>query len=203
MLAETTIDPPIEITDPIEVFKYPALIHNADELKRVEQILIEAEIHAVSTAEATRYARETIVAAREYGMKIAIVSNNSAESIHRYLDIHRLNRHIDHVIGRPYANPKNMKPSPWPLHVAAKVLNVKNGDCAFVGDSITDIDASSKAKIAVFAFANKEGKEERFKKHEKKIKVIKSMRVLAHSFISLNEERKRERDKTEGFQRSS
>ncbi|MDM4720113.1 HAD family hydrolase [Micromonospora sp. WMMA1363] len=70
------------------------------------------EITAACTAQPTPYGREVIVAARQTGRRVAIVSNNPTESVHAYLTARRLTSYVHPLVGRPEAAPERMKPGP-------------------------------------------------------------------------------------------
>ena len=82
------------------------------------------------------------------GHRVAIVSNNSAEAIHAYLELHGLSALVAHVQGRDRQDPSLMKPNPRPLFEAPSVLealsvlDVKQDDAVLIGDSLTDIEAA-------------------------------------------------------------
>jgi HAD superfamily hydrolase (TIGR01509 family) len=148
--------------DPLEVIRWTGSLGEPDLTRAVEDTLCAAELEAAASAEPTPYAREVIVAACDAGKPVAVVSNNSAGAITKYLDLHRLARHVGCVVGRAYAQPERMKPNPEPIRRALSALAVEPAECVLVGDSITDVLSAQAAKVKAIAYANKSPKAERF-----------------------------------------
>ncbi|MER7169773.1 HAD family hydrolase, partial [Micromonospora sp. NPDC000207] len=126
--------------DPLEVLRRTGASGDQGATRAVEAALCAAERRAVETAEPTPYGREVIVAARQAGMPVAAVSNNSAGAVSSYLVAHRLAGHVTPVIGRAYAEPTRMKPHPEPILQAVHALGQSPSRCVLVGDSLTDIE---------------------------------------------------------------
>ncbi|HET9656724.1 MAG TPA: HAD hydrolase-like protein, partial [Kineosporiaceae bacterium] len=103
----------------------------------------------------TPFAREIIVSAWKSGRPVAVVSNNSAEAVKVYLDNHDLSPYVCPIVGRAYAEPARMKPSPGPVLAALTHLASAPGAAVLIGDSLTDIRASQAAGVRVIAYANK------------------------------------------------
>jgi HAD superfamily hydrolase (TIGR01509 family) len=139
----------------MEILKWSARAGTEGLVNRVDDALRSAEMVAVRTSAPTPFAREIIVAARESGRSVAIVSNNSAEAVTTYLASHRLSSYISPVVGRAYADPAQMKPSPSPILAALANLDCDPGDAVLIGDSLSDIRASQAAGVRVIAYANK------------------------------------------------
>lgn len=150
-----------EEADPLEVLRYAATLGNQKLTTRVDDQLRRAERHAIDHANATRYAREVIVAAHNAGRPLAIVSNNAEPAIRVYLTQHRLTGYIDHIVGRAHGDPGAMKPNPEPVRAAVAALGVKPTACVLVGDSPSDISAGQAAGVRTIGYANKAGKYER------------------------------------------
>ncbi len=147
--------------DPLEVLRFTATTETPSLVVRVENALCRAELTAVDGATPTPYAREVIVAAHEAGRPIAIVSNNSAPAIERYLTAHRLTRYITTTVGRAHADPSLMKPNPAPIRRAAMAVDGDPTRCVLVGDSTSDIEGARAADVRTIGFANKPGKRAR------------------------------------------
>ncbi|WP_432981585.1 HAD family hydrolase [Dactylosporangium sp. CA-233914] len=149
-------------TDPMEVLRWSATLGKPELLREVEDGLCRAELLAAETAIPAPYGREVIVAARDAGLPVAIVSNNSAGAIEAYLATRRLAHHIAYVAGRAYAQPERMKPNPEPLWRAATALDIEPTTCVLIGDSLFDIEGAQAAGVPVIAYANKPPKMQRF-----------------------------------------
>ncbi|MGW2678715.1 HAD family hydrolase [Streptomyces sp. NPDC001436] len=144
-----------ETDDPIEVLR---IAHEADSIvgREVEQALTAAEVEAVAVAgPPTPGAVEALEAARSAGRTVLVVSNNSAECVQRFLEIHGLRGYVAEIVGRPVGQPDLMKPNPFPIITAAERARVGVGDCTLIGDSLTDVQAAHAAGATVVAYANK------------------------------------------------
>ncbi|WP_018352195.1 HAD family hydrolase [Longispora albida] len=142
-------------SDPLEVLRWTQRQGTARLTRAVEDALCAAEVQAVRTAEPTPYGREVIVAARQARKPVAIVSNNSEAAIAAYLTAHRLIGHFAAIIGRAYAAPDRMKPSPAPLLNAARALQSEPSTCLLIGDTVTDVESGIAAGVPVLGYANK------------------------------------------------
>ena len=161
ILSAHSVDIPSHIQaekDPLAVLRFTATIGCPELTTKVEDELCAAELAAVDGAKPTPNAREVIVAAYQAGRPVAIVSNNSAAAIKRYLDAHRLARYITAVIGRAYADPARMKPNPGPILHAVQAINAEPARCVLVGDSVSDIKGGRAAGVRTIGFANKPDK---------------------------------------------
>ena len=170
--------------DPLEVLRRTAATGDQGVTRAVEDALCEAERRAVETAEPTPYGREVIVAARQAGLPVAVVSNNSASAVAAYLAAHRLAGHVSPVVGRAYADPARMKPNPEPIMRAVGVLGEQPNRCVLVGDSLSDIEGARAAGVRVIGYANRPHKAEAFRSARADV-VITSMGVIAGVLIGL------------------
>lgn len=141
--------------DPLAVLRWSATLNRPAIVRRIDDALRTAELDAVTIAEPTPYAREVIVAAHHARLGIAIVSNNSADAVNRYLIAQQLDAYINPVIGRPHADPAGMKPNPAPVISAICELRAHPEDCVLIGDSPTDIEAAQAVGAPTIGYANK------------------------------------------------
>ncbi|MFF8915701.1 HAD family hydrolase [Streptomyces sp. NPDC015032] len=151
-----------ETDDPIEVLR---IAYEADtELgQEVEQALTVAEVEAVPLAgPPTPGAVEALQAANSSEKVVAVVSNNSAECVQHFLEIHGLEKYVTRIVGRPSGKPHLMKPNPFPLISAAERMQADVANCTLIGDSLTDIQAAHAAGATVIGYANKPHKAELF-----------------------------------------
>lgn len=147
-------------SDPLEVLQHAAGVEDRVLIEQADDALIRAELVAIEGAEPTPGAHETIVAAAEAGVPVAIVSNNSTPAIEAYLTRHELTDYVRAIIGRVYGRPDLMKPNPHPLTVAAAELGTRADACLLVGDSTTDMIAAHAAGVRSIGFANRPAKDE-------------------------------------------
>ncbi|MEV4762551.1 HAD family phosphatase [Micromonospora chokoriensis] len=165
VLRRRGVDIPPELageSDPLEVLRWTGSTRDTGATRAIEDALCAAELRAAVTAEPTPYGREVIVAARQTGRPVAVVSNNSAGAVAEYLAMHRLAEHVSPLVGRAYARPDSMKPNPEPILQAVQVLGVAAGNCVLVGDSLSDIEGARAAGVRAIAYANRVEKFERF-----------------------------------------
>ena len=146
--------------DPFEVFAYAATI-SEDLAARVEAEMTDQELAAVPTAVPTPYVHEVVTACQNSGRSVAVVSNNSARTVHAYLTRHGLDDRISLVIARTSHDPALLKPSPHLITQAVGALDAEPGECALVGDSVTDVKAAHLASVRSIGYANEPGKRER------------------------------------------
>ena len=179
------VDPPARLTsetDPLEVLRWTGTTGDQGITRAVEDALCVAERRAVETAAPTPYGREVIVAARQAGLPVAVVSNNSAGAVTAYLATHRLAAHVASVIGRTYAEPGLMKPNPEPILRAVRTLDASPGRSVLVGDSLSDIEGGRAAGVRVVAYANRPPKVDTFREAGADV-VITSMGPIAEALI--------------------
>ena len=124
----------------------------------LERALQEAELQAVESALPTPGAAESLAACQSSGKLVAIVSNNYAEAVVRYLARNGLAARVGHVEGRDPSDPNLMKPSPHLIENAMRALAVRPEACVFLGDQTSDMEAGRAAGAHTIGYANKPGK---------------------------------------------
>jgi HAD superfamily hydrolase (TIGR01509 family) len=143
--------------DPFDVLRYagdldPALAERVDAAFRAE------ELAAVESAEPTPGAAAVLAAARASGRPVAVVSNNSQVAVSRYLARLRLGGLVATVAGRTCADAGLLKPDPHLVLAALDTLGAPPTATAFVGDSVSDIEAGLAVGVSPIGYANKPGK---------------------------------------------
>ena len=147
--------------DPFAVFAYAATIR--EELAaRVEAEMTAQELAAVPSAAPTPYVHEVVTACQNSGRSVAVVSNNSARTVHAYLARHSLDDRISVVVARTNHDPALLKPSPHLITQAVDALDAEPGECTLVGDSVSDIQAARLAGVHSIGYANEPGRRESF-----------------------------------------
>ncbi|RKN44313.1 HAD family hydrolase [Micromonospora endolithica] len=179
------VDVPPELAaepDPLEVLRRTGEAGDYGLTRAVEDALCAAERQAIETAEPTPYGREVIVAARQAGLPLAVVSNNSESAVSAYLAAHRLAGYVSPVVGRPYADPTRMKPNPAPIRQAVNALGELPIKCVLVGDSLSDIEGARAAGVRIVGYANSRPKVEAFRLAGADV-VIESMCEIAAALL--------------------
>lgn len=143
--------------DPIEIFRQAARL-GPDAAMTAQQLLTAYETRAIPTAEPAPGSADLITTARKTGRTVTIVSNNSGPAIAAYLADHRLTGYIRGIVARDDSDPERMKPSPYRVSEAVRMLEADNADCTLIGDSTSDVMAGHLAGVAVIGYANKPGK---------------------------------------------
>lgn len=124
----------------------------------VEDALIEAETDAVTVAVPEMDGVAALRAFHSVGQRLGIVSNNSGQAVDVFLAALDLRELVTVVVGRAYRRPDLMKPDPWSLRRALATLDATSDSAVFIGDSMTDIEASHRAGVGCIAVANKQAK---------------------------------------------
>ncbi|AHH17664.1 hydrolase [Nocardia nova SH22a] len=159
---DTPLPPVIsETTDPFDVLEYARGLGPAT-ATRIERAFTRIELEAVAQSSQTPDGAELIRYASRRGYSVAVVSNNSAESISAYLDRYNLRDDIAGIFARTPANLDKFKPGPYLLDLAMQALGTNVKQTVFVGDSTTDIQAAHAAQVTSIAFANRPEKVDRF-----------------------------------------
>lgn len=165
-------------SDPLEILRWSATLDDLPVTRAVEDGLRDAEVHAVRTAAPTPGSAEVLVAGRESGKRISIVSNNSVPAIAEYLRIHELAGYVDTIVGREPYHPDLMKPNPRSLLIALGELGMTPSASVFIGDSLTDIAAAHTVGVPVVGLANAAEKEAAFAEAGADV-VVTSMTAVA------------------------
>jgi len=143
--------------DPLEVFRAVARI-SSDAALTAQQLLTAFETRAISTARPTPGSADLIVTASRIGRTVTVVSNNSGAAIAAYLADHSLTSYVRAVVARDDHDQDRMKPSPYRVREAVGLLDAEPAECAFIGDSPTDVMAGHLAGVPVIGYANKPAK---------------------------------------------
>lgn len=142
----------IRTDDPLVLLR-AAYRHSSGFGRDVEAHVIEHETLSAAVAEPTPGAHELIRVAATAGRRVLVVSNNSERAIRTYLARHDLTDHVEHIIGRPFGHPEQMKPDPHLLLAALDISRAAPADAVFVGDSITDALAGTAAAVPCIGYA--------------------------------------------------
>jgi phosphoglycolate phosphatase-like HAD superfamily hydrolase len=179
------VQPPPSLTtgqDPLEVLRWTGSTGDPGVIRTVEDALCAAERRAVEVARPAPFGREVIVAARQAGLPIVIVTNNSVGAVSAYLAKHRLTGHVSSVVGRAYADPARMKPNPEPILRGAQAVNTEPGRSVIIGDSVSDIDGGRAAGVRLIGYANRPSKVDAFSRAGAEV-IVTSMGSIAEALI--------------------
>jgi beta-phosphoglucomutase-like phosphatase (HAD superfamily) len=133
--------------DPLTVLRFAAETQTGAILSEVEDMCRRGEIAAAQLSVPTPGGHEAIEACHEAGRPLVIMSNNGPDAIGAYLDRHGLHHLVLGVVARPDGRPELMKPHPALIKAAVGVLETAFDRCAFIGDSLTDIEVSIRTGV--------------------------------------------------------
>lgn len=145
--------------DPLDILRFAGTV-GPNLVTLIERELSRAELAAADTAEATPGAEAFLAACHGTGRTVALLSNNSAGAIARYLDRKGWTELVHLVEGRDLIDPGLMKPHPHILLRTLRDLAVPAATAVMIGDSLTDIEAGIAAGVWTIGYANKLGKNE-------------------------------------------
>jgi HAD superfamily hydrolase (TIGR01662 family) len=151
------VDALVDSDDPMQVL-HVAKDLPPDRRDDFERALRAAEVEAVATAEPTPGADHLLRACARTGRQVAVVSNNSAEAVRTYLDLHDLHHSVTTVSARTSSDPSLMKPNPFLVDQAVEQLHADPAACVLIGDTVTDIEAATAAGVRSIGHANKPAK---------------------------------------------
>ncbi len=155
-LRDAAGDVPAEIADtkdPLAVLRVAAATQPTDVLAAIEDVCRAGEIDAALRSEPTNGAHDAMRVCRDTDRPIVIVSNNAPEAIEAYLERHHLRDLVDAIMARPDHRPDLMKPHPELVHRAVQFLAEAPSRCAFVGDSVTDVQVSQRSHVRSIGYA--------------------------------------------------
>jgi phosphoglycolate phosphatase-like HAD superfamily hydrolase len=130
-----------------------AAIHAPGALVEAERAAVAGEVECARTAPLTPGAREFLEACGESGRAVAIVSNNAAEAIEVFLELHGLRSQVAFVLGRPFARPELMKPDPGLAGEALRLLGGEAERACMVGDAPSDVEFARRSGVMAIGYA--------------------------------------------------
>ncbi|WP_435613177.1 HAD family hydrolase [Streptomyces sp. bgisy159] len=131
----------------------------SDLFLELEERLTQHELRAVRHAMPTAYADPLIRTWVATGTRLAVVTNNSARTVNRYLHSRGLLPcFAPHVYGRTQ-DMSLLKPHPHTLHRALEALGAAPGDSLMIGDTVTDHAAARDAGVRFIGYARNDVKE--------------------------------------------
>jgi phosphoglycolate phosphatase len=138
--------------DPLDVLRGTRTI-SRQASAAVQRALTALELEAVASARPTPGAAELIKETTGSGRTVAIVSNNSGVAIRAYLHLHDLTGDVALIVGCDDPDPDLMKPSPYLVRAAVGILDTIGAQCAFIGDSASDMLAGKLAGVPAIGYA--------------------------------------------------
>jgi HAD superfamily hydrolase (TIGR01549 family) len=121
------------------ILEYRAAAGEAEK-QRVDEILDRHESRAAETCGLCDGAVEMLSFLRAHGIRTALLTRNSRQSVNTVLARHRLQ--FDFIVSREDSAPK---PSPEPVFLICKRFGVQPSDALMVGDYLYDIQTGQAA----------------------------------------------------------
>ena len=118
-------------------------------IKEAERIPIEYEIKAAAVTELLPNARETLMALKSMGLKLAVFTYNNSKATRIALRRHRLESFFDVIVARDMVT----RPKPNPIHLDTVLnrLGVEREEAIVVGDTEMDIKPCKELGVRVVA----------------------------------------------------
>ncbi|OJV64431.1 MAG: hypothetical protein BGO41_12490 [Clostridiales bacterium 38-18] len=110
-----------------------------------EQFKIWYKHHHNQKAKAFPQMIELIHGLKQLGYQLAIVSNNSTQSVSHGLKHLKLDTYFDYILTRDHVS--EVKPSPEGLEVILTFTESRTHEAIFVGDAATDVQAAKSAGL--------------------------------------------------------
>lgn len=152
-LADVPLPPNIATTtDHLAILTYAAE-SVADLLPAVEAACVAAEVASALRSEPSPELADWWALAERRQLSVAIVSNNAQPAVVAFLERHGWADKIDAYACREPLAPHLMKPDPHLVTTAVNRLGLDPRDCAFIGDSTTDVTAGHLAGVPVIGLA--------------------------------------------------
>lgn len=140
-------------TDHLAVLRYTAETQQARVLAQLEETCRAGEVVAAMVSEPTPGSDDVFFAAKFANRPIVIVTNNADEAVETYLDRRGLTNLVLGIAGRVPGHPELMKPHTQPVRLALDALQAEPQACAFVGDSVTDVEVSHATAVHSIGYA--------------------------------------------------
>lgn len=185
LLRARGVDVPAEFanaSDPLRLLQWTGTHHPAL-IPGVEERLLTAERMAVRSAAPTPHSADVLRSAVESGLRVGVVSNNSAPAINAYLEMHGLSGYVSAISGRVPGQLDLMKPNPHLVARASELLGVRTSRCVLVGDSATDMEAARSAGARSVGYAKAPGRVDVLADSGAEV-VIEDMAILAQAIAN-------------------
>jgi len=156
VLAQHNVQVPENVTDtydPLTVLRWAALNTPEAVSSDVDAASVDGEYQCAKESEPTPGATELLSSCRRVGRPVVIVSNNADGPIRAFLARWQLEHLVDAIVGRAPNRPDLMKPHPHLMQRALKLVQHPAEQCAFVGDSVSDIQVAAATGVKSIGYA--------------------------------------------------
>lgn len=122
-------------------------------LGEVEQACTSAEVTCAQTSQPSPEIEWLLEEAKRRTIPLAIVSNNSEEAVRAFLDRFAWSDRFAAYACRTPETSRFLKPHPFLVIAASRLLDIEPGDCVFIGDSVSDVLAGHAASVKTIGLA--------------------------------------------------
>lgn len=142
----------VATTDHLGVLRFAAE-HVPGRLSVVERACSEAEVACARESDPSPEVQGLLAGAKRRTLPVAIVSNNSEAAVRVFLDRFEWARVVKTLACRTPLNVPRMKPDPYLVEAAMRLMAVSPGDCVMIGDSVSDVHAAHAAGVRIVGLA--------------------------------------------------
>lgn len=140
----------------VPVLKHLTKSELTEELERLHEIIEKVPYHAELLSEPP-YTKETLKTLHKK-YKLGIITSRNKEGLSkRYFPYSHTQKYFSVFV--TVEDVKHHKPHPEPLLLAAKRLKLNPGECVYIGDSHTDIEAGKSAGMKTILYGGKKHKD--------------------------------------------
>ncbi|MCC9710573.1 HAD-IA family hydrolase [Streptomyces sp. MNU76] len=124
-------------------------------LGRADDMVTRYENDAVASAVPAPEIHTLLDTLLGLGKRLVIVTNNAADPVRNFLELHDMSHKFEEVFGRVPQEPHRMKPDPRSLRLALRHLgDMSPDDAVMVGDQISDLQAARSAGVGFLGYSN-------------------------------------------------
>jgi phosphoglycolate phosphatase len=122
-------------------------------LQAAEQSCTEAEIECARESDPSPEIRDLMLGALRQGVPVAVVSNNSEAAVRVFLDRFEWRTQVKVLACRTPSTVARMKPDPYLVIEAIRLVGLDASECVLIGDSVSDVQAGHSAGVRVVGLA--------------------------------------------------
>lgn len=132
---------------------------DSDLVDALKDMLTREELKAVPSAWPTPYADPVIRTWDARGARLAVTTNNAADTVHRYLQSRELvDCFAPHIYGRTQEL-HQQKPDPYHLNRALRAMGSDSKSALMIGDTADDLEAARRAGVPFLGYGSTDRKE--------------------------------------------
>lgn len=147
-----------------------------EKIKVFEQLFLEQAPNVL--IKNTKLLKDTLpflTQAKEEGYRLGLVTSKYRRSLNEVINKFKLDQYLDfHIAGDEVMNPK---PHPMSLTKAVTTLSLTEPEALYIGDSVVDAEAASRANLDFIAVLTGKTKKEAFLEHPH-IAVLKDLTTV-------------------------